>query len=228
MFTALLHRLGVAPALGFYDVLSLDDPDLLAFVPRPCFALLATIPSEAYHAARDVDPAIDMPVYDGSGPGEPVMWFRQTIGHACGSIGALHAVSNGGARAFIQRNSDLDKLLDAAVSLKPKERADLLYNSAELEAAHTAAAQMGDSEAPPASDPNYNHFIAFVRADDGNLWELEGGVDGPINRGALGDGDDALSEKALQLGIRPFLERAKAAGKDTIQFSVVALAPALN
>lgn len=162
VFTALLHKLGVAPTLGFYDILSLDDADLLAFIPRPCFALLATIPAEAYHAARDIDPAVDMPIYDGSGPSEPVIWFRQTIGHACGTIGALHAVSNGGAKAFIKPDSDLDKLLKAAIPLKPKDRASLLYNSEALETAHMSAAYMGDSEAPPATDPNYNHFIAFV------------------------------------------------------------------
>ncbi|KAF2102724.1 ubiquitin C-terminal hydrolase L3 [Rhizodiscina lignyota] len=228
VFTALLHKLGVAPTLGFYDILSLDDQDLLAFIPRPCFAVLATIPAEAYAAARAVDSAVDMPIYDGSGASEPVIWFRQTIGHACGTIGALHAVSNGGAKAFITPDSDLDKLLKAAVPLKPKDRASLLYNSAELEAAHSTAAQMGDSVAPLPSEENYNHFIAFVRGDDGHLWELEGGVDGPIDRGVLGEADDALSEKALQLGIRPFLEKATSAANETINFSVVALAPALD
>lgn len=228
-FTSLLHKLGVSPKLGFYDVYSIDDPDLIAFLPRPCFALLATIPDTAYYAARRSQPEVtNAPIYQGSGSDEPVLWFRQTIGHACGTIGALHAVANGGAKAFIAPDSDLDTLLRAAVPLKPKDRAQLLFDSDKLQVAHVNAAQKGDSIAPDSSEENYNHFIAFVRGDDGHLWELEGGVNGPINRGALGPDDDALSQKALDLGVRPFMAKATADGRENINFSMVALAPSLD
>lgn len=208
--------------------MSLDDKELLAFIPRPCFALLATIPAEAYHIARDTSTDNDLPVYQGSGPSEPVIWFRQTIGNACGTIGALHAVINGGAKAFIQKDSDLDKLLKDAVPLKPGPRAQLLLESDEVEVAHKSVSHQGQSAPPSEDDHVGNHYIAFVRGDDGHLWELEGGVNGPFDRGELGEADDALSEKALQLGIVPFIERAKAAGKENIQFSIVALAPSFD
>lgn len=228
-FTYLLHKLGVSPKLGFYDVLSIDDQELLAFIPRPCFALLATIPDTAYYAARETQPEVtDGPIYQGSGSGEPVLWFRQTIGNACGTIGALHAVANGGAKPFIAPSSDLEKLLEAAVPLKPKERAQLLFDSKELEDAHVNAAQKGQSTAPAAEEENRNHFIAFVRGQDGHLWELEGGVNGPIDRGALGPDDDALSDRALELGVRPFIAKATGGGEETINFSLVALAPSLD
>jgi hypothetical protein len=43
----------------------------------------------------------DKPEYEGKGPAEPVIWYKQTIRNACGLIGILHAVSNGTSRGFI-------------------------------------------------------------------------------------------------------------------------------
>jgi ubiquitin carboxyl-terminal hydrolase L3 len=44
------------------------------------------------------------PVYEGKGAEEPVIWYRQTIGNACGLMGLLHAVSNGAAKDFVGMN----------------------------------------------------------------------------------------------------------------------------
>ena len=159
--------------------------------------------------------------YSGSGPEEPVVWFKQTIGHACGLIGCLHAVCNGGAKAYITPGSELDKLLKEAIPLQPAARAQLLYDSQAIEDAHASAAQKGDTVPPSAEDENGFHFIAFVKGGDGHLWELNGGMNGPVDRGVLGEGEDALSERALRLGVRTFLERA---GED-VGFSLVGLAP---
>lgn len=35
VFTDLVHRLGVSPKLGFYDIYSIDEPELLALIPKP-------------------------------------------------------------------------------------------------------------------------------------------------------------------------------------------------
>jgi ubiquitin carboxyl-terminal hydrolase L3 len=97
----LIHGLGLNKAIAFQDVFSIDDPELLAFVPRPALALLLIFPvSEVYEKSRH-DEDEDKVEYTGSGPDEPVIWYRQTIGNACGLIGLLHAVSNGQARAQI-------------------------------------------------------------------------------------------------------------------------------
>lgn len=97
----LLRQLGLSPSLAFHDVYSIDDPDLLAFVPRPAYALLLVFPvSETYEQFRLREDEA-RPEYDGSGPGEEVIWFKQTIRNACGLIGLLHGVSNGDAKNFI-------------------------------------------------------------------------------------------------------------------------------
>ncbi len=160
-----------------------------------------------------------MEEYTGTGD-EPVMWFKQTIGEACGTMALLHAVCNGEARKYIHPDSPLDKIRREAIPLKTKERAEVLYNSEALEKAHSASAQLGDTSAPSLGETVDGHFICFVKADDGHLWELNGATKGPVDRGALEADDDAMSEDALRLGVKSIIEKA---GAD-ISFSLVALA----
>jgi ubiquitin carboxyl-terminal hydrolase L3 len=101
VMSALVHKLGLSQSLSFHDVFSIDDPDLLAFVPRPATALLLVFPvSKSFEKFRAEEDA-DKPAYDGKGQEEEVLWYRQTIRNACGLMGLLHAVSNGGAKSFI-------------------------------------------------------------------------------------------------------------------------------
>lgn len=101
VFTHLIHKLGVSDTLAWADVYSLDDPDLLAVVPRPVLALVLVFPtSPTYEKQKEVEEST-RPDYTGSGADENVMWFMQTINNACGFYGILHAVSNGPARALV-------------------------------------------------------------------------------------------------------------------------------
>jgi hypothetical protein len=101
LMSSLLRKLGLSAALQVHDVYSITEPELLAFIPRPALALLLVFPvSATYESARMAeDAAADD--YQGKGPDEPVVWFRQTIRNACGLMGLLHAVANGPARGFI-------------------------------------------------------------------------------------------------------------------------------
>jgi len=170
----------------------------------------------------------DRDIYDGKGEGEPVIWYKQTIRNACGLIGLLHAVSNGSAKNFIEPDSNLSKLISDATPLPPVERADLLYNSQALESAHQNAASQGQSIAPDATDNVDLHYVCFVRSESTNhLWELDGRRKGPLDRGALGAGEDVLSDKALDLGVRRFLKREQENGGE-LRFSLITLAPSLD
>ncbi|OQD73269.1 hypothetical protein PENDEC_c016G00713 [Penicillium decumbens] len=223
----LVHQLGLPPTLGFTDVFSIDEPDLLAFIPRPSHALLLVFPvSNTYEASRTAEDST-LPEYTGTGPSEPVIWFKQTIRNACGLIGLLHAVSNGEPRRHITPGSDLDNLLREAENLAPVARADLLYESKALESAHADAAKLGDTAAPEAEDSVDLHFVAFVKGTDGMLWELDGRRKGPLARGYLGD-EDALSEKALGMGVRKFLSTEAAGGNPDLRFSLVSLGPVFD
>ncbi|KAL1624221.1 hypothetical protein SLS54_004151 [Diplodia seriata] len=220
VFSHLIRALGVSPKLGFHDVYSLDEPDLLALVPRPALALIFIAPGEIYHAARDEE-AARTPLYDESGEGQPVLWMQQTIGEACGLMALLHAVCNGEARSYIAPGSLVDELRTKALPLGRDERARLLYGSEALEKAHASAAVLGDTGPPELGTVAEGAFVCFVKGDDGHLWELAGYAKGPYDRGALGEEEDMLSERALGLGVRTFLEKA---GGDA-RFSLVALAP---
>ena len=227
--SALLHKLGLSSQLQFHDVFSIDDPDLLAFVPRPAYALLLVFPvNDTYEKFRHEEDQ-ERADYDGSGDGEEVIWYKQTIGNACGLIGLLHGVSNGPARHHIQSGSDLAALIERAVPLKPSQRAELLENTDALETAHQAAAATGDTAAPSAEDDVDLHYVCFVKSEkDVHLYELDGRRKGPLDRGHLNSDDDVLSEAALQKGVRAFLKREEQAGGGDLRFSLIVLAESLD
>jgi ubiquitin carboxyl-terminal hydrolase L3 len=101
VFTTLIHKLGVSSALEFMDIYSIDDPELLAFVPRPVFALVLVFPTSKNYECRVKQEESGRGPYQGKGGDEEVIWFRQTINNARGLYGILHAVSNGDAKDFI-------------------------------------------------------------------------------------------------------------------------------
>ena len=223
--TPLAHKLGLSSTLQFHDVYSLTDSSLLSLIPRPVHALLVILPlTPAWHASRIAEDS-PKPPYTGKGPEEPVVWFKQTIGHACGSIGLIHCVMNGPAKEYIETGSTFAKLREAAIPLGMEERAKLLYESQELEDAHQSVAEMGDTAAPSADEGDRlgQHFVAFVK-EGGRLWELEGSRKGPLDRGELGEEEDVLSERALELGLGRVIKMESESGGGDLRFSCIALA----
>lgn len=130
---------------------------------------------------------------------------------------------------YAEPNTDLAALLADAIPLAPTARAKLLYDSPALERAHSAAAQEGHTTAPGATDDIDLHYVCFVKNEKTNhLWELDGSRKGPLDRGLIGENDDVLSEAALDLGPRRFMEREEEVGKGELRFSLVCLAPSLD
>jgi len=86
-------------------------------IPRPAHALLAILPFTPAWESDRLSEDKDKPDYAGHGPEEPVLWFKQTIGHACGSIGLLHCALNGDAAKFIEKGSFLEKLKEDVLLL---------------------------------------------------------------------------------------------------------------
>ena len=135
----------------------------------------------------------------------------------------LHAVLNiSKDKAAILPATTLDRFRHAITNLPTEARARYLYDSKEIEAMHMAAAWVGDSAVPSPEEDNFNNFITFARGRDGHLWELNGGMKGPVDRGALEEGEGLMSERALELGVKGFL---KFAAEEDVGFSIVALAP---
>ncbi len=101
VMSSLVHKLGLSSDLSWHDVYSLDDPSLLAFVPRPAHALLLVFPTSSAYEKGRLDEDSSLSDYAGTGPEEEVLWFKQTIGNACGLMGLIHATCNGVTRDLI-------------------------------------------------------------------------------------------------------------------------------
>lgn len=98
VFTKLIHKLGISQSLCFQDVLSLDDPELLGFLPRPVHALMLIFPTtKDYERRVNVEDFGAKDYLDGDDE-EDVVFFRQTINNACGLYAILHAICNSDAR----------------------------------------------------------------------------------------------------------------------------------
>lgn len=179
--------------------------------------------TEQWKLERDTEDARTQ-WYDGVGPGEAVMWFRQIIIDGCGLIGLLHCLLNGAPATLITPGSLLDDFKKKAALLRMDDRARLLNEDDTLFELSEAAAVRGDTPSMDDSErQEANHYVALVRGDDGRFWELEGSRKGPIDRGTLGPGEDALSERALDLGIRRLVRLAQGS-EGGLRFSCIALA----
>lgn len=98
VFTELIHALGVSPSLSYQDVYSLDDPDLLAFIPRPVYALVLVFPCGDEYEEKVAREEAGMALYDEAGADEKVVFWKQTIHNACGLYALLHGICNGKTR----------------------------------------------------------------------------------------------------------------------------------
>ncbi|CAD6585697.1 MAG: ubiquitinyl hydrolase 1 [Cyphobasidiales sp. Tagirdzhanova-0007] len=118
-----------------------------------------------------------------------IMWFKQTIGNACGTMGILHAVAN--SPINLDPSSALAKIFEDCKTKTPLERATYLEQSAAVESAHSKAAQEGQTEAPASDNHTDLHFSCFVAAEVAgkqSLVELDGRRLGPIVHGPLRGG----------------------------------------
>ncbi|KAF4548323.1 Ubiquitin carboxyl-terminal hydrolase-like protein 4 [Elsinoe fawcettii] len=223
-------RMGLSPDLSFHEVYSFDDPDMLAMIPRPVHALLVIMPfTPSWHETREAEDNT-MIDYEGAGPDEPVIWFKQIIGHACGSIGALHCFINGEASHHLQPDSAVVKLRKDAIPLKMDDRAQMLHDSQDFEDIHRSVEMKGSSIVPTRAEQDKlgQHFVTFVKGDDGHLWELEGSRKGPLDRGLLKEDEDVLSPRALDLGIRGVINKELSSGGTDLRFSCLALCTSKN
>ncbi|PLB48414.1 putative ubiquitin carboxyl-terminal hydrolase isozyme L3 [Aspergillus steynii IBT 23096] len=206
----LSRNLGIPTALTFHDIfdLNIDNDASQSSIPRPMNALILLCAPPIFDPVRSHTKST-IPTYTGSGPSEPIIWMKQTIGNACGLMALLHCIFNLEDGKYITPGSKLDELRRTAIALPPKERSQVLYDSQFLEDAHMDAAVRGSSTVPSAAEHAAGHFIAFVKDVRGKVWELNGSLPGPLERGDLGPGDDLLSPEGVKLTVGEFVDVAK-------------------
>lgn len=114
----------------------------------------------------------------------------------------------------------LHHFLHDGTGLNPEKRAKLLEDNKALEAAYTAVATKGDSQAPETAEDEVDfHYICFVKSHrTGHLFRLDGDRKQPGDLGPMSTEDDVLSGACLSV-IRNLV--AEEAGN--VNFSLMAL-----
>jgi ubiquitin carboxyl-terminal hydrolase L3 len=105
VFTELSHKLGLHERLEYQDVLSLDDPDLLALLPRPTYALILVFPTTEAYEKRVSEEDSGLETSSNDLGDDNIVFFKQTINNACGLYAILHAVCNGVARLWLSKSN---------------------------------------------------------------------------------------------------------------------------
>jgi len=180
----------------FGDIYGLDD-ELLAMVPQPVKAVILLFPlTDDFKKKRDARYAEKLRKV-GEGHVDPtIIWIKQTIGNACGTMAMLHALTN--SPVEFEPESAIAQFIDLCKAKTPLERAKLLENTALFKNIHAETAVTGQT-APP-KDLNVDlHFTCFVEAPDASvrtstgrhyskrLIELDGSRDGPMDHGDVKD-----------------------------------------
>jgi len=181
----------MADTARFEDVYGLD-PELLAMVTTPVKAVLMIFPiSPEIERMRTADDAL-MKAGGLSPHVDPtVIFIEQKISNACGTIGLLHALLNGGVT--IVPMSPLNRFQEECMPLTPSDRADLLAKTTLFARAHSAAATSTESaSAVPERLDTDLHFTCFLQLGDSasedsaakRIIELDGRRVGPVDHGA--------------------------------------------
>ncbi|KAK0544332.1 ubiquitinyl hydrolase 1 [Tilletia horrida] len=218
--------------LAYHDIYGTDD-DLLQFIPQPVQAVLLLFPN--YHktidsfrseldsqSAEQTQPQAHVDAASPSSTEPPLIWFKQTIGNACGTIGLLHSVTSSGpyARDCLKPDSPYQKLIAEVTSLPPIERAKYLETFEPLHSTHATAAQGGQTSAPQADDDAPLHFVCFVRHNK-SLFELDGNFRGPLDHKVAVETQEDLLKVAVQWIQKNLMQRYP----ESHEFNMIALAP---
>jgi len=225
-FNAWASKAGLLTARDeFGDIYGLDD-ELLAMVPQPVKAVILLFPlTEDSKKKRDARYTQKLKEV-GEGHIDPtIIWIKQTIGNACGTMALLHALVN--SPVEFEPESPITQFIDQCKAKTPLERAKLLENVSPFRSIHAETAVTGQT-APP-QDLNVNlHFTCLVEAPDASvrtsttgqyskrLIELDGSLDGPVDHGLV---DDFLQ------GVAQVVREAFTDSSESLEFTLMYLGP---
>ncbi|KAK1175588.1 ubiquitin carboxyl-terminal hydrolase isozyme L1-like [Acipenser oxyrinchus oxyrinchus] len=213
MLNKVMSKLGVSGSWRFVDVLGFED-ESLSSVPTPSCAVMLLFPLTQQHEAFREKQAGELAGKQDES--KKVYFVKQTIVNSCGTIGLLHAVANNMGKLEFENDSALKKFFDDTDALSADERAKHLEINQDIRTAHDEVAAEGQCR---VEEDNVNfHFITFTNVD-GQLYELDGRMDFPVNHGDTKD--DSFIMDAAKI-CRQFTEREKG----EVRFSAVALCKA--
>ncbi|KAH7710164.1 ubiquitin carboxyl-terminal hydrolase [Aphelenchoides avenae] len=204
-----LENIGVHGA-NCTDVFGFED-DLLAFIPKPHYALVLCFPE------FETVNAVMRPIYekleaDGVDVPENVFFMKQKIGNACGTFALLHSVAQNTDKLKIDTKGTFARWFAQAKELGVEERSKSLETCAALAASHDNCATSGETEADP--DNVLHHFICYTNVG-GRLYEIDSDRSFPRDCGPTSD--DTLLRDAGRV-CQALMQKL-----DNISFSAIAL-----
>lgn len=214
-----IYTLGVGPSVTFTEIYGVD-PDLLAMVPSPVYAVISCYPiSEAAekHRAEEAKRIEEK----GQSDSKAVWYTKQTVGNACGTVALLHAILNNKDWLSLEKGKFFSNFLEETKDMTPEQRAAALENNTDIEVQHHAVASDAEAKSDVTTAMNTNlHFNAFVCVDN-KLWELDGRKKTPICHGETTQ--ETLLQDAVNV-VKQFMAR----DPTSVLFNMVALTPAME
>ena len=223
MFTTFSRRIGLSTEWSFIDVFSFDNDTLLS-IPRPVAAVILLFPcTDSLYAARAVQKKNLLQAHASgnlSPAAKSALHIEQvaSFGNACGSIAAIHALSNadlsllaGPLAQFKESTSHLFTARERGNVLVASDIHGLSDESATDNVAQTECPENGDTYLG-------HHYCCFVGIG-GHIVELDGTKVVPVDHGRIPNDSDLLKETA-----RVVREVFMSVEPDRIDFSLMALA----
>ncbi|QPG74823.1 hypothetical protein FOA43_002159 [Brettanomyces nanus] len=233
IFTEFGRKLGLSPLLNFFDIYSITDPDLLAFIPRPLNSIILLFPiTEQYEKFKkeeeEEEEKAAQPHQDNF---ESVIWFKQLLKNACGLYGLLHAICNLPTGLIVDQ-SQMCKFVENIKALPEVSNSNHFYEKTKLISdlflsTYNDFSQQGQTEAPSAEDDVDLHFICFAKGKNGHFFELDGRRDGPLDLGEPIDShQDVLASQAILSRIKKYMSLAD--DKNGMNFAMMGLGPVME
>lgn len=216
VFTKFAQKLGLSPLLEFHDIYSLNDPDLLSFLPRPMQAIVLLFPiTKEYEKFKDSEPV--EPVNNSK-----IVWLKQLVRNSCGLYALLHALLNIPS-VFVVKDSAIANF-----------RRNLITNNADpielvqniVRETYSVFGEQGQTEAPAADDDVELHFVCFVKKNN-TIYELDGRRAGPVVIGVTRDAaTDVLDGVIVSNRVKQYMSLVN--DENAMKFALMGLAPSIE
>jgi len=197
---------------SFVDLFSTEDW-AKAMIPQPAIAMTLVFPytdKNKEFRAKEEQEILEK----GQQVDQNLFFMKQKAANACGSIALFHILSNlGNKQSALSQDSLVNQFKNANLNATAEERADNFNESQSILGVHKEMVVQGDSQV--CEEVNC-HFVALIPFN-GNLYELDGTKNRPINHGATAE--ETFLEDACEV-FKKFMAR----DQDNVNFSILVLA----
>lgn len=198
VFEKFAHNLGLLPSYNFIDIYSVDDVEMMQFIPRPVEAIILLFPIQKVTPALNRDTSIQKD--------ESPIWLKQNFQNACGLYALLHILINN--RQLLASNSLLTTYLTEDPHFIDIDKFIIKFTERYTRDFHEHS---GSNENPLPDDDTIDlHFISFV-SFKGKLWELDGRstLSSPLYLGDIQKDDSVINDQTDLLNQAIVLDRIK-------------------